>query len=554
MKSLPTFSGVRIGAPMTGESHPELQWIEVASFLQIPGFQVIGLPAPEVAEARERVRAAIEASQLDFPRRRVILNLSPASVRKRGTGADLAMALAVLHETYSTAGSASDHAGSPLSVVAWGELGLDGALKAAGQMTFAVYAAWEAGAELLLVAADEYGLAQERLATLRLSGLITGSKPPRILPARNLREAWRIFEGVTAGKIAESSPAWVPASETSPHSPTDQESTLMLLPRSTERLLGVATAGAHHILLLGPRGTGKSHALEWLIALQPAPSAEVRIRRALLEEMSGVPAGAPGQVPVRRISPQARPAALIGTASATGGVRPGEFSLAHGGLLLADEFPEWSRDSRETLREPLERGRVLLTRARRSVELPARFMLAANGNLCPCGGWPPHIPVPVDSQAGAREVSRCQCQARAIQNYLARLSGPVLDRLDLVALLTPTGPQVTSQEVLAPSPTHSLTRDRLQALREKIALTRARALRLWGNLPGQLDSSELESLLADHPEWRARLDPARFASLRTRHKIFRVALSLAAWDAQSEPTIACFAEAECYRPERLGIG
>lgn len=546
MKPSFSISQVRIGAPMTGEPQPELQWIEVASFLQIPGFQVIGLPAPEVAEARERVRAAIEASQLEFPRRRVILNLSPASVRKRGTGADLAMALAVLRESYAPAESGGDRSqeAAPLSVVAWGELGLDGALKGAGQMTFAVYAAWEAGAELLLVAADEYGLAQERLATLRLSGLIQGKKPPRILPARNLGEAWRIFESLRGGESAAASPAWVPPTETALRAPTEQESTLMVLPRSTERLLGVATAGAHHLLLLGPRGTGKSHALEWLIALQPTPAADVRVRRALLEELSGMPAGAPGQLPVRRVSPQARPAALIGTASATGGVRPGEFSLAHGGLLLADEFPEWSRDSRETLREPLERGRVLLTRARRSVELPARFMLAANGNLCPCGGWPPHIPVPTDSMQGDRKVARCQCPARAIQNYLARLSGPVLDRLDLVALLAPTKSE-TSLEV---------AREHLLELREQIVRTRERAIANWGSPPGQLESAALERLLADHPEWRARLDPIRFTSLRTRHKIFRVALSLAAWDNRPEPTNACFAEAECYRPERLGIG
>jgi magnesium chelatase family protein len=554
MKSNSKFSppvGVRIGAPMTGEPHPELQWIEVASFLQIPSFQVIGLPAPEVAEARERVRAAIEASGLEFPRRRVILNLSPASIRKRGTGADLAMALAVLQEASST----SQHAGESLSMVAWGELGLDGALKATGQMTFAVYAAWEAGAALLLVAADEYGLAQERLATLRSSRLLEGREPPRILPARNLREAWMIFEGLAENGTAEKSPAWIPAVETATQGlSADRESTLMMLPRSTERLLGVATAGAHHLLLLGPRGTGKSHALEWLIALQPPPSADVRIRRALLEELSGALAGPPGQVPVRRISPQARPAALIGTASATGGVRPGEFSLAHGGLLLADEFPEWSRDSRETLREPLERGRVLLTRARRSIELPARFMLAANGNLCPCGGWPPHIPVPRDSLEGECKVSRCQCQARAIQGYLARLSGPVLDRLDLVALLTPAGPQRASALPMAEQSQRYAVRERLQALREQVRFAQARAVASWGCLPGLLDSSELERLLNEHPAWQAHLDPARFASLRTRHKIFRVALSLAAWDGHPEPITAHFAEAEVYRPERLGIG
>lgn len=526
-------STLRIGAPLSGEPHPGLQWIEVASFLQIPGFQVIGLPAPEVAEARERVRAAIGASDLEFPRRRVILNLSPASIRKRGTGADLAMALAVLQEAYGTGKGASG------SVVAWGELGLDGTLKAAGQMTCAVYAAWEAGAEALIVASDEFGLAQERLATLLKSGLIAGTKPPRILPARDLSEAWLLFKQLPK-MLKTPPPAWVAPTETTAHPPS--ESQLLTLPRSLERMLGVASTGLHHLLLLGPRGTGKSHALEWLIALQPEASAAVRVRRSILEELSGMPASVPGTAPVRRVSPYARPSALIGSAKSWG-VRPGEYSLAHGGLLLADEFPEWSRDSRESLREPLERGLVTLTRAKNSIELPARFMLAANGNLCPCGGWPPELPIPVDSPASSR-TPHCRCPARARTHYLSRLSGPVLDRMDLIVMAT------------QPDKGHSkppAAAQRLQELREQVAAAQRRAQSSWGTLPGLLSAAELERLLAAHPEWNEPLDPARFASLRTRHKVLRVALTLAAWDGLKGPTRACFAEASCYRPERFGL-
>jgi magnesium chelatase family protein len=290
----------------------------------------------------------------------------------------------------------------------------------------------------------------------------------------------------------------------------------------------------------------------------------VRVRRALLEELSGAPAGLHARSHerllarsmVRRVSPQARPAALIGSVGASG-VRPGEFSLAHGGLLLADEFPEWSRDSRELLREPLERGQVLLTRARGSIELPARFRLAANGNLCPCGGWPPHLPMPAiatdaaspGGSALAPPITRCQCPSSAIQRYLSRLSGPVLDRLDLVALITAPGER---QRADGDGGTDSIGA-RLARLREQVERSQERAIRAWGSVAGRLESAELERVLAANAEWRARLDPARFPSLRTRHKILRVALSLAAWDGLPEPTGASFAEAECYRPERLGL-
>jgi magnesium chelatase family protein len=235
---------------------------------------------------------------------------------------------------------------------------------------------------------------------------------------------------------------------------------------------------------------------------------------------------------------------LIGTASATGAIRPGEFSLAHGGLLLADEFLEWSRDSREALREPLERGRVTLTRARRSIELPASFALAANGNLCPCGGWPPQLSPPQPSgETGAASAGRCRCSAKAASQYLARLSGPVLDRLDLVAM------------ALMPARAGAAA-DRLgfEELKARVDRAREHALTRWGKPAGQLGADELERLLGEHPHWADLLGATRFASLRGRHKILRVALTLSDWDGLAEPGAASFAEAAMYRAERFGIG
>jgi magnesium chelatase family protein len=525
--------GFRIGAPLSGESRPTLQWIEIASFLQIPSFQLIGLPGPEVAEARERVRAAITASGLEFPRRRLVLNLSPASIRKRGTGADLAMALAILQEVYPPRKRAPVREGR---LVAWGELGLDGSLKAAGQVMSAVYAAWEEGARAIVMARSDLPAALECAGLLERSLLLGGQPAPALLAADSLTEAWEILQDLEARvDHARAETALPGPDDTSPGPARCAE--LLPISGALERLLCVAASGCHHLLILGPRGTGKSHALEWLIALQPEASPAIQVRRALLSDLGGEPGARHKAAPVRRVSSHVRPAALIGQAGHHG-VKPGEFSMAHGGLLLADELPEWQRDSREALREPLECGHITLTRARQSVERPARFALAANGNLCPCGGWPTDLPLPHEVP-GEAPPSPCLCPASARRRYLARISGPILDRLDLVALMARSG--------------SGPARSSVEELRERVARTRERTERRWGAAPALLGPGALEELLREHPPWAEALERQSLASLRARHKCLRVALTLAAWDGLDEPARAAFQEASCYRPERFGL-
>jgi magnesium chelatase family protein len=523
---------MRIAAPLNTEADPALQFVEVATSLQLPSFHIIGLPSPEVSEARERVRAAIEASELEFPRRRVVLNLSPASVKKRGTGLDLAMALAILAERDPPGPESVAN-----SVAAWGELGLDGTLKPAAQLTRALYACWEAGIERLFLARAELAAALERLAWIRESGELAGA-PPALVPADSLREAWRLLES-REGAVE------LPEAVTVPRLPAAPAGVLLPLPPSTERAVAVASAGSHHLLLLGPRGTGKSHALEWRVALQPPAAARESLRQVLLAELQGNVGVRLERTPVRRVSSHARAQALLGGAI-SGVLRPGEFTLAHGGLLVADELPEWSRDCREALREPLERGLVTLTRAALSragqgVELPACFTLAANGNLCACGGWPTRFPSPSE---GAKP-PRCRCSPVLRESYLGRLSGPILDRLDLVVLSSAPGPRSRRA-----SPA---SLDRLGLLRETVSRARARAESRWGAPPGRLPAGKLEELLRSEERWRGWLDDRGNASLRSRHKSLRVALTLSAWDGADAPTEAHFAEAACYRPERYGL-
>ena len=521
---------MRIGALLNHEVSPHIQWIELASTLQIPSFHVIGLPGPEVNEARERVRAAIEASGFEFPRRRVILNLAPASIRKRGTGLDLPMALAVLRS--GLADPETDD-----SLLAWGELGLDGRIKPAGQVLRTLHAAWNAGVARVLFPPEEAGAARRALRLLAEAEAFAGP-PPRLLIAGDLRVAWEAAQGR------------VPADtevETSPPVPVQAPPGLMPLAPALERAIAVSAVGAHHLLLLGPRGTGKSHALDWLAWLQPRPTSTERLSHALLAELrqtSPIPSD-PG-APVRRISSQVRPGALLGSVDAES-VRPGEFSLADGGLILADEFPEWPRDSREIFREPLERGVISLTRAHScgTVELPARFTLAANGNLCACGGWPPELPVPRHILEEGGRVPRCRCSAGTRVQYLGKLSGPILDRMDVVLfVLSPRGRVRSQPERPA----------RAQELADRVTTLRAALRKDLGAPPGQLPPSRIDGMLRERPAWSEALDQLARGSLRARHKIVRVALTLAAWDGAEEPTFGHIAEASSFRPEALGLG
>lgn len=519
---------LQIGSLLNQSLNPELQWIEVASTLQVPSFHIVGLPAPEISEAKERVRAAIEAGGFEFPRRRLVLNLAPASIRKNGTGVDLAMALAII------ANSGVDDRNTPLEIkgVASGELGLDGSLRPTGQVTRLMLAALRAHAGFILLPSVEVSRAKEALELIRSAASEFRRSEILIMGAVDLKEAWEKLERLALGRGADEEPAYVPAKRSARNLPD-----LCRLSPSLERSLCASIAGHHHLLLLGPRGTGKSQALEWLIQLHPDPNESARLTQRLAAELSGLP----DSNAVRRVGIHTKPAALVGSVGKSG-IVPGEFSRAHGGVLLADEFPEWSRDARESLREPLERGNVTLTRARGAEELPAKFLFVGNGNLCPCGGWPPELPLPKSSDGkrlGFRP-KRCSCAEPARMKYLARLAGPVLDRVDMVVA------------VCSPAETQVKTEDRRAALLEKILDTQRRLRSNWGGLPGDFDGARLETLLIDHPAYADLLDSSKASSLRSRHKILRLALTFAALDGVDAPLPSHFWEAEMNRPENSG--
>ncbi len=537
---------MQVFAPLNSEAVPLLQKIEVATFFQLPSFQIIGLPSPEVAEARERIRSAIETTGIEFPKRRMILNLSPASIRKRGTGLDLAMALAIL-------GVQRKHEVQMSSLVAWGELGLDGSVKPMGQLTRGLYATWRDQISYFILSNLEYSKAIQSLQVIDQSHEMVNA-PPVLIPVQSLGEAWSrvtqlsnhsLFEKMTMTQLQQDLMTSTQLSSQSSRveGGLGVDSNLILLPPILERMIGIAVAGKHHLLLLGPRGSGKSHACEWLIALQPPASAQDRLQQFLLAELRGFTPNF-----IRRVGINVRPGSLVGGVS-SGVLRPGEFSLAHGGLFVADEWPEWHRDSREVFREPLESQWVTITRIQGTVRLPARFVLVANGNFCPCGGWPPELPTSLEEA----KLVPCRCSYGTRRHYLDRFSGPLLDRMDIVIFSASAGLSALSPG--AGSSTPEQTKDsviqRLDFLKEKIQKTRETLIQTWGDSILLGSGSYFEKLLDSRADWRSQLKKISITSYRSKHKIIKIALTLAAWDETIEPSAAHFFEASCYRPERL---
>jgi len=461
------------------------------------------------------------------------VNLSPASVRKCGTGLDLGIALAILaeREKHQKGGS----------IVACGELSLDGSLHSAGRVTRTLFAAWKHQASKVIIPASDIHAAQASLSLLRESSAFQ-SPSPTLLTASSLSDAWNQLVGkrpscsIVAEEISQA------PLETNYRRADTSDHELLPLSPLLERAILASSLGSHHLLLLGPKGSGKSHALKWLQALQPERSGKMQLHHQLLAELRPSERVELNRAPFRRVGPHTKPFHLLGSARASS-MKPGEYSLAHGGLLIADEFPEWARDSRESLRGPLESGTIAIPGAQgASSELPARFLFAATGNLCPCGGWPRELPLPETSGSGLPVPNFCNCSPAHRKHYRSRISGPVLDRMDIVLFVTSMPDSFAQKKVP------------IQALRERLSKGRIELEKRWGEIPGRLSAGELERLLETNQLWQRWLGGVRVATLRSRHKVIRLALTLAWLDGQSTPSSAHFAEAAYYRAETALTG
>lgn len=501
----------------TGCSHlkadPSLITLEVFSSLQIPGLFIIGLAGQDIQEAKERVRAAISSLGQRLPQRKLVVNLSPSSEKKSGTHLDLPIALALLSH-----GAESN--GPPTRVFAWGELGLEGEIKPTDRVLRPLYCAWKNGAAVV------FGppIPNWVLPLLRKCEALSTLPEPIYFPVRSLQEAWEYLRGLNEKNISKTQAICTEESllqfPEDKKQKDDSEKLLPLHPRVLKALI-LSELGQLHLAILGPKGAGKSHALSWRKALQAPASAEQILQSILLKELCTGASSPPTLSPiVREVGPEVRPASLVGS-SRERALHPGEFTLAHGGLLITDEVLEWARDARECLRIPLETNSVYLSRVEFKETLPARWVWVATSNLCGCGGWPMCRP----RQLASTQV--CRCGIRNQENYLARLSGPLRDRIDLLIIVE------TCSSLRESKTTEEVDVDQL---RKKLEERRRELSSVLGVLPGQMTGRACEAFLAQNPEIRGQFDElTESMTLRRRHKLLRVALTHAAWERRALP-------------------
>ncbi len=398
------------------EGYPVLVELDLANGL--PAYATVGLPDSAVKESRERVASAVRNSGFQFPPRKVTVNLAPAQSRKEGTQFDLPIALAFL-----SASGQLPQGDWPKRYCFVGELALDGALRPVPGVLPMAEQAREAGFSAIIVPA---GNADEARAT----GMPT-------LPASTLREVAAFLSDPVAVSNEDCAPDLSDVSH-------DIDLSDVRGQGLAKRALEIAAAGGHNLLFVGPPGSGKSMLARRLITILPPLS---RAEALEVTRVHSVGRRGPGGLVSRR--PFRAPHHTSSTVSLIGGGpagRPGEVSLAHGGVLFLDELGEFGRAALECLRQPLEDGKAVVARARDVVEYPARFQLVAATNPCPCGyrGHP---------------TRRCSCTPPAVDRYVGKLSGPLLDRVDLQVDVNPvpfddwarerSGAEETSAAVLA---------------------------------------------------------------------------------------------------------
>ena len=478
----------------------------------LPGFDIVGLPDTAVKEARERVRAAAKNSGLSFPVSRITVNLAPASLKKAGTHYDLPILLSIL--------CASGSVRRPRATSAFlGELSLDGQIRPISGVLPMALAAKREGIQALFVPAENAAEA-------------TLARGPAVYGIHSLRE---LAAGLNGETVLEETPPWMPVrGEADVLDFKD-----VMGQENAKRALEVAAAGSHNVLLIGPPGSGKSMLSKRLPSILPDMTWEESLEVSQIYSVMGL---LTAKKPLVDRRPFRSPHHTISNAGLAGGgtnPRPGEISMAHKGVLFLDELPEFKRDTLDMMRQPLEDGQVTISRVSGAVTYPAEFMLVCAMNPCKCGWY-------------GDPSGRCTCTENAVQNYRDRISGPLLDRIDIIVEV----PGVHFEDL----------RERAEAepsaaIKERVDAARARQHERFGRNGGMCNARMGPEQMRRYcrlddagTELMRRAFDTMGLTARSYDRILKVARTVADLDGSETIQLQHLAEAIQYRTVNMGNG
>lgn len=476
----------------------------------LPNIIIVGFANKSVDEAKERLRAAFAACHVPLPRKRITINLAPADVPKDGSSYDLAIAAAIL----ISSGEVSQNIGPTEAVL--GELALDGTVRPIRGIIGKLLAGRSSGIDTFYVPS----------ANLQQTQLVPHIK---LIPIASLEELYRHLGGIRPVAPIETGTGIYALPATEPASATVSLSDIVGQEQA-KRALEIAAAGGHNIFFSGPPGTGKSMLAKALPSIIPPLDQEEMLEITHLHSLAGKNyEQLITERPFRSPHHSASHVAIIG-----GGhhMRPGEISLSHRGVLLFDELPEFNRNTLEALRQPLEDRTISVARAKESVEYPANFILVATANPCPCGYYGTSTP--------------CRCLPHQIQRYQQRISGPILDRIDLYTDVK----EVEHNKLLTSSPSNTT----LENIRSRVRSARSAQQKRFAS-PGKLNSdmtnNDIKKKANLQPAAKTVLDTASQRlnlSARSYMRTIKVARTIA--DLEESPTIEVshVTEALQYRP------